>query len=194
MATNIPIYTTGSVPCTTTRGREDLDVLLAQYAPDAPWVFLRAPRYTSNQYIIDRQGCVVTLPRIDAYVRPNGLRVERYYKPKFLKPGRHPDGRLQYTIRKNGEPFTAAVHQWMMWSWYGPPKEKLDITHLDHNLANNDLDNLAYIPPNNRATLESSTTVPGAAHLLDDLRKASDEADVLEIARRLQRLLLNHKD
>ncbi|NDC87485.1 MAG: hypothetical protein EB075_01520 [Bacteroidetes bacterium] len=82
----------------------------------------------------------------------------------------------------------------MMWSWYGPPDEKLDITHLDNNLANNDLDNLAYIPPNNRATLESATTVPGTAHLLDDLRKASDEADVLEIARRLQRLLLNHKD
>lgn len=194
MSTNIHIFATSEIPCSTPRGSEDLRVLLAKYAEDASWVFLKAPLYISAQYIIDRHGAVVTLPRNDSYIRPTGLRVDRYYKPKFLKPGRHPDGRLQYTIRKNGKPFTAAVHQWMMWSWYGPPDERLDITHLDKDLTNNNLDNLAYIPPNNRTTLDSSTAAPGTAHLLNDLRKASEEADLLEIARRLQRLLLSNKD
>jgi hypothetical protein len=103
--------------------------------PSTPERWLPVVDYEGS-YAVSDQGRVKGLPR----TTEDGKRLSG----RMLKPWREPDGRLAVSLRKGGIKKNHRVHQLVAAAFIGPQPEGLETRHLDDDLDNNRLTNLAY--------------------------------------------------
>lgn len=87
-------------------------------------------------YEITEDGRVWSKPRKDAIGRRCG--------GKYLKPGKNPDGYSAVHLWKNGQPTTKWIHRLVLESFVGMIPGKNEVRHLNGDLNDNRLENLAW--------------------------------------------------
>lgn len=91
-------------------------------------------------------GHALRVPNYDWYLATNrGLIIStKYKKPRTLKPGKKPNGRLTVNLWANGETSTEYVHRLVALAFHGQPKKGQEVNHIDGNPQNNTPENLEW--------------------------------------------------
>ena len=110
--------------------------------PDEEWRTVVTPRFATDAYLVSNHGRIVSLPRWRN--SPNGRKV---WKGKLIKPSPQRSGHLRVNIHADGHRYMVHIHRLVMWAFVGPQEQGVQVLHLDGNLQNNRLDNLAYESP-----------------------------------------------
>lgn len=92
-------------------------------------------------YSVSDQGRI----RSDERVITDSLGRNRSYPSVVLRPQKHSNTRyFHVTLRKNGKPETALIHQLVMAAFVGPVPAGMECLHQDDDANNSALSNLRY--------------------------------------------------
>lgn len=91
-------------------------------------------------YEVSNRGRLRSLDRVVKY--KNGI--ERRYKGKILKLGKHKFGYLKVELHKDGKISHTNIHRLMLESFTGPCPDGMEACHNDGNPTNNTIENLRW--------------------------------------------------
>jgi hypothetical protein len=99
-----------------------------------------------GQYQVSNQGRVRSLDRYIEVSDPKRKPFKKYVSGQLLRPGKVKSGHLTVVLGRNleGKPTSTPVHQLVLKTFMGDPKEDEEVRHLNGIPTDNRLENLQY--------------------------------------------------